>query len=134
MHANNWGIPREIFCLHSVVAMVDETWHKTIHAMAAKANPDTLMYHKGMRANNLEEFVRAMMRKWEDQLAHENFSIMKRNKLPEGATLLPAVWEFCRKRNMCTRVIKKYKARLNVDGSKQIKGVHFDKTYAPVAQ
>ena len=47
---------------------------------------------------------------------------------------MPAVWEFCHKRNIRTRVIKKYKVRLYVDGSKQIKGVHFNETYALVAQ
>ena len=32
-----------------------------------------------------------------------------------------------------TRNIKHLKARLNVDGSRMTKGVHFDKVYAPVA-
>ena len=32
-----------------------------------------------------------------------------------------------------TAEVYKWKARLNLDGSRQIKGVHFDKTYAPVA-
>ena len=32
-----------------------------------------------------------------------------------------------------TEEIYKWKERLNLDGSRQIKGVHFDKTYAPVA-
>jgi len=32
-----------------------------------------------------------------------------------------------------TRQIKKYKARLNLDGSKMKQGQHYDQTYAPVA-
>jgi hypothetical protein len=39
-----------------------------------------------------------------------------------------------RKRNLCDGKIHKWKARLNVDGSKQIKGINFWETYAPVAQ
>ena len=32
-----------------------------------------------------------------------------------------------------TRKIKRWKARLNIDGSRMTKGVHYDKVYAPVA-
>jgi Reverse transcriptase (RNA-dependent DNA polymerase) len=39
-----------------------------------------------------------------------------------------------RKRRLTDGTIYKWKARLNVDGSKQIKGVNFLETYAPVAQ
>ena len=38
-----------------------------------------------------------------------------------------------RKRDIMTRQIKKYKARLNLDGSKMKQGQHYDQTYAPVA-
>ena len=37
-----------------------------------------------------------------------------------------------RKRDIKTRRVKKYKARLNLDGSRQLKGVHYDQTYALV--
>ena len=33
-----------------------------------------------------------------------------------------------------TRRVKKYKARLNIDGSRMQKGKHYDQTYAPVAK
>ena len=38
-----------------------------------------------------------------------------------------------RKRDAKLGAIKKYKARLNVDGSRMRKGEHYDKTYSPVA-
>ena len=38
-----------------------------------------------------------------------------------------------RKRHIKTRKIKRWKARLTVDGSRMTKGVHYDKVYAPVA-
>ena len=37
-----------------------------------------------------------------------------------------------RKRDIKTRKVKKWKARLNIDGSKMKKGLHYDQTYAPV--
>ena len=38
-----------------------------------------------------------------------------------------------RKRDAKTGGIKKYKARLNIDGSRMKKGEHYDMTYSPVA-
>jgi hypothetical protein len=54
--------------------------------------------------------------------------------MPEGATLLSSVWQMKRKRKTSTGEISKYKARMNVDGSKMIKGLHYEETYAPVVQ
>jgi len=47
--------------------------------------------------------------------------------------VLPTVWQMRRKRDILTGKVLKHKARLNVDSSKMTKGVHFDETYAPVA-
>lgn len=38
-----------------------------------------------------------------------------------------------RKRKIMTGEVYKRKARLNLDGSKQVKGIHYDSSYAPVA-
>ena len=59
---------------------------------------------------------------------------MRRSDVPEGATILPAVWQMRRKRDVSTGEIKKYKARLNLDGSKMIKHKHYELTYAPVVK
>jgi hypothetical protein len=39
-----------------------------------------------------------------------------------------------RKQNIRTREVKKYKARLNIDGSHMKNGIHFDESYAPVVE
>jgi hypothetical protein len=59
---------------------------------------------------------------------------MKRSKLPEGATLLSSVWQMKRKRKPSTGEMSKYKVRMNVDGSKMVKGLHYEETYAPAVQ
>jgi hypothetical protein len=68
-----------------------------------------------------------------DQMNNGNYLIIHKNKVPEGSTILPAVWQMKRKRDIHTQEVKKYKARLNVDGSRMISGVHYDQTYSPVA-
>ena len=70
----------------------------------------------------------------EDQMKNGNFSKILRSKVPKGKTILPSVWQMKRKRDIMTRAIIKYKARLNVDGSRMKKGLHYEETYAPVAK
>ena len=64
---------------------------------------------------------------------NNNFYIIHYSQIPEGATLLPTVWQMRRKRDIKTNEITKYKARLTVDGSKTHKGEHYNETYALVA-
>jgi hypothetical protein len=66
-------------------------------------------------------------------MANGNYEIMLKTALPKGASLLPPVWQFKRKWDLCTGAIKKHKARLCLDGSKQTKGVDFWATHAPAA-
>jgi len=44
------------------------------------------------------------------------------------------VWQMRRKREVSTGKIKKYKARLNLDGSRMKKGIDYQLTYAPVVR
>jgi hypothetical protein len=89
--------------------------------------------HEAMKEPDHQKFREAMQKEWEDQLANGNFSLIKRAKVPKGKIVLPAVWQMKRKRDIRTQMVKKYKARLNIDGSRMKPGVHYDETYAPVA-
>ena len=64
------------------------------------------------------------------------FSLVEGDKIikevPKDAPLLSSVWQMKRKRKPSTGEISKYKARMNVNGKEQIKGIHYDETYAPV--
>ena len=75
-----------------------------------------------------------MTKEWNDQVMNGNFTMISRSQLPQDATVLPAVWQMKRKRNIKSGEVKKYKARLNIDGSKMIKGKHYELTYAPVVR
>eukprot|EP00980_Cylindrotheca_fusiformis_P026296 scaffold15755_cov65-Cylindrotheca_fusiformis.AAC.1 len=87
--------------------------------------------HQALKQPDAHEFRKAMQKEWDDQLGNGNFSLMRRSEVPEGATILPTVWQMRRKRDIKTREIKKYKARLNIDGSRMKYGQHYDQTYAP---
>jgi hypothetical protein len=98
------------------------------------ADPDAMYMHEAMREPDKEEFLQAMQKEVTDQSNNGNFLITHRSRVPKGATVLPAVWQMKRKRYIRTRKVKKYKARLNIDGSRMKKGIHYDETHAPVVK
>jgi hypothetical protein len=113
----------------------EEGWSEQ-HLLAYKAStdPDTMYHHQAMKQPDREKFQEAMEKECEAHYKEGNYNLIKRSKLPEGATLLSSVWQMKRKRKPSTGEISKYKARMNVDGSQMIKGLHYDETYAPVVQ
>ena len=89
--------------------------------------------HQAMKQPDKKEFVDAMVKEVETHLDKGNFSVIHKSMVPKGSKILPMVWQMKRKRDIKTGKIKKHKARLNVDGSKTTHGIHYHKTYAPVA-
>ena len=102
-------------------------------AYKAHADPDTMYLHEALREDDKEQFIQAMKKEVQDQIANKNFTIIHKDKVPKGEHILPMVWQMRRKRDIKSRQIKKHKARLNVDGSKMIKGLHYNESYSPVA-
>jgi hypothetical protein len=110
-----------------------ESWSEQ-HLLAFKAStdPDTMYHHQAMKQPDREKFKEAMQKECEAHYKEGNYKLIKRDDLPERATLLSSVWQMKRKRKPSTGEISKYKARMNVDGSQMIKGLHYEETYAPV--
>jgi hypothetical protein len=102
-------------------------------AYAASADPDIMYYHQAIKEPDGPQFVKAMVEEVTDHLLKGHFEVCERSEVPEGVPVLPSVWAMRRKRRIDTREVYKWKARLNLDGSKQIKGLNYWETYAPVA-
>ena len=86
-----------------------------------------------MKGDDCTNFIAAIHKEVADQYKNGNFEIIHKDNIPKQATVLPTAWQMKRKRDIRTRQVKRYKARLNIDGSRMQKGVHYDETYAPVA-
>ena len=98
----------------------------------SKGDPDTMYYHQAMAAPDREQFKTAMRKEFADHCTRDHWEIVTTKKVPKGVRILDAVWAMRRKRNIKTREIYKWKARLNVHGGQQEKGVNFWETYSPV--
>ena len=74
-----------------------------------------------------------MNREVDAHTLNQVWELIKRSAVPMGQKVMPSVWSMKRKRRIATREIHKWKARLNIDGSKQEEGVNFWEKFAPVA-
>jgi len=110
-----------------------EPTYPEVVAMKAHADPDSLYLHEARKQPDWKDFAEAMQLEIEQQVSTGLYTITKRSEVPEGATVLPAVWQLRRKRDVRTGRIKKHKARCNIDGSRMRYGEHYEQTYAPVA-
>ena len=120
--------------LLSFAALTYESTEEGNPLLAYKAvNPDIVRLHEAMKAQDKREFKTAMEKEVNDQIANGNFTIIPRSEVPKGFLVFPGVWTLVRKRDIQTREINKYKARLAFDGSTMREGEDYDKTYAPVA-
>jgi hypothetical protein len=67
-----------------------------------------------------------------DHIVAKNWELVPRQAVPEGLKLLDSVWAMKRKRDILTRKVLRYKARLNVHGGQQEFAVNYFETYSPV--
>ena len=135
METCHMDVPGEILCHQTLLRESYESKfdYEDVFALKASSDPDTMYLHEALKKTDRSQFIQAMEKEVADQMNNGNFTIITRDKVPDGHEILPAVWQMKRKRNIKTREIKKYKARLNIDGSRMKKGIHYDQTYAPVA-
>ncbi len=104
----------ELFCLEAL--FMDAL------AYAASRDPDTMYLHQAMKEPDKDKFLATMVEEMDAQLKGGNFSLILRSKVPKGATILPAVWQMKHKCWIQTWEVYKWKARLNIDRSRQVKG------------
>ena len=133
------NIEGELLCLEALFPNHEQEYNQIrleqdpLYAYKATSDPDTMYLHQAMREKDADQFKAAMIKEVNDQMKGKVFSMIPISEVPKGKTILPSVWQMRRKRDIKTKEIKKYKARLNIDGSRMIKGQHYDQTYAPVA-
>jgi hypothetical protein len=104
------------------------------HAMKASAvhDPDSPRLHEAMRGDHRDEFLSAMGKEISELESHGTWTIVRKETMPDGANLLPSTWALKVKRYPDGNM-RKLKARFCVRGDKQIAGVDYFESYAPVA-
>jgi Reverse transcriptase (RNA-dependent DNA polymerase) len=102
-------------------------------SFASSSDPDVMHLGEALKQPDKKNFIEAMQKEVQAHTKNENWRVVKRSEIPSQHKVLPAVWAMRRKRDISTQEVYKWKARLNVLGGKQVKGVNYWETYSPVA-
>ena len=94
---------------------------------------DVLTHSQMLKAFDREQFEEAQEKEIRGLEAKGVFEYVHKSSVPKGKKLLNAVWSYRRKRRPDGTLLK-HKARLCVDGSRQVAGEDFTESYAPVVQ
>jgi Reverse transcriptase (RNA-dependent DNA polymerase) len=117
----------------------ETTWDSTLFDsmnpiyMAASTDPDVMYYHQILKEPDKQQFIDAMQKEIQGHNENNNWELVPRQSVPKHIRILPTVWAMRRKRRLTDGTVYKWKARINVDGSKQTYGVNYWDMYAPVA-
>jgi Reverse transcriptase (RNA-dependent DNA polymerase) len=125
--------PRKFNDFIAIPAIVDQIFCDEYYAFTASNDPDVLYMKEAMAADDSKQFVSAMQEEVQAHVRDKNWVVIHKSSVPNDQKILPAVWDFHCKRDIVTRKIYKWKARLSLHGGKQIKGLDYWETYAPVA-
>ena len=101
-----------------------------IYANSAVSDPDTMYFRHAMNVNDTTQFLNAAHKEFSDLISKVFLGLIPRIIVTELETLLPTVWSMKQKRQVQTKNMYKYNARLNLDGSKMYPGVHCNHNYA----
>ena len=91
-----------------------------------------MLVTSALKAPDRDKFLEAMKEEITAHSEREHWEVVKCSSMPKNQQILKAVWSMKRKRRVATGEVYKWKARLCVNGSHQIKGVNYWDTYAPV--
>ena len=126
-------IKGEMFCYEALCPEVEYIGNlHPIMAYNASTDLDTMYMHQAMKQHDKDDFVNAMLKEIKDQQGII-WDVVNLKNVPKGSTILPAVWQIKRKQDIETQQVKRHKARLNIDGSRMVQGIHYYQNYAPVA-
>ncbi len=101
-------------------------------AFHAKMMGDIMYLQQALRQPDVKEFVQAVVKEVNGHVDSNNWTLKKRDEVPDDAQIVPSVWSMQHKHNLKTNQFKSLKARLNLHGRKQVYGMNYFKTYAPV--
>ena len=101
-------------------------------AIHAEMMGDIMYYHQAFQQPNAKQFADAVVKEVNGHMDNKHWELVKQEEAPEGAQVVPSVWSMQCKHNLITNKITKHKARLNLHGGKQVFGMSYFETYAPV--
>jgi hypothetical protein len=104
----------------------------TFYAMQMQ-NPDVLTHAQMKRQVEANKLIEARQPEIEGLMDIKTFEFIPKINLPPRTRYLDLIWTYRRKRRF-DGSLKKYKARLCVNGSRQIQGIDYTESFTPMVQ
>jgi hypothetical protein len=101
-------------------------------AFYAEMMGDIMYLNQALRQSDAKEFVQAVVKEVNGHVDCNNWTLKKRREVPDDTQIVPSGWSMRHKRDLTINQVKSHKARLNLHGGKQVYGMNYFETYAPV--
>jgi hypothetical protein len=121
--------PDELF--HDAHLELQERMKNPI-AFHAKMVGDIMYLQQALRQHDAKQFVDAIVKEVNGHVENGHWELVPQDTVPKDAQIVPSVWAMRCKYDLTTNDVKGNKARLNLHGGRQIYGMNYFETYAPV--
>jgi hypothetical protein len=93
-----------------------------------------IMYlQQALRQPDAKEFVQAVIKDVNGHVDCNNWTLKKRSEVPDDNEIVTSVWLLLQcKYDLTTNKVKSHKARFNLHSGKQVYGMNYFETYAPL--
>ena len=116
-----------------VTANREELESAFVVIMDGESAPVPRSYREAMKSKEWRLWKEAIEKEMKSLKENGTWRLRDVGEVPAGTEVLPCQWVLKIKRN-ADGTIERYKARLCIFGNKQVKGIHFYETYAPVVR
>jgi hypothetical protein len=101
-------------------------------AFHAEIMGDIMYYDQALQRPDAKQFANAVVKEVNGHVNNKHWTLVKQEDVPKEAQVVSFIWAMQRKCDLTTNKFIKHKARLNLHGGKQVYGMNYIETYAPV--
>jgi hypothetical protein len=98
----------------------------------AEMMSDIMYLQQALKQPDAKEFVQVVIKEVNGHVDSNIWMLQKQSNVPEYVQIVPSVWSLQCKCDLTTNKVKSHKARLNLHNRKQVYGMNYFETYAPV--
>ncbi len=93
---------------------------------------DIMYYDQALQQPDAKKFTNAIVKEVNEHANNKHWTLVKQKDVPQEAQVVPSIWAMWHKHHLTTNKVIVHKARLNLYGRKQVYGMNYFETYAPV--
>ncbi len=109
-----------------------QEWMRNPTTFHAEMMGNIMYLQHALRQPDAKEFFQAVIKEVNEHVDCNNWTLRKQSEVLEDVQIVLSVWVLRHKRDLTINKVKTHKAGLNLHGGKQVYGMNYFETYAPV--